>query len=33
MEDFVIKKRNKPEMDGSLFYPENIFMNYLKCVE
>ena len=33
MEDFVIKKEIKSEMDGSIFYPEKYFMNYLKCVE
>jgi hypothetical protein len=33
IEDFVIKKEIKSEMDGAIFYPEKYFMNYLKCVE
>ena len=33
IEDFVIKKEIKSEMDGTVFYPENYFINYLKCVE
>jgi hypothetical protein len=33
LEDFVIKKEIKSEMDGTVYYPENYFINYLKCVE
>lgn len=33
LEDFVIKKEIKSEVDGSVFYPEKYFINYLKCVE
>jgi hypothetical protein len=33
LEDFVIKKEIKSEVDGTVFYPEKYFVNYLKCVE
>lgn len=33
IEDFVIKKEIKSELDGTVFYPENYFINYLKCIE
>jgi hypothetical protein len=33
LEDFIIKKEIKSEVDGATFYPEKYFMNYLKCVE
>lgn len=33
LEDFVIKKEIKSEVDGAVFYPETYFVNYLKCVE
>jgi hypothetical protein len=33
LEDFVIKKEIKSEMDGTVYYPENYFINFLKCVE
>ncbi|MDG2430860.1 hypothetical protein [Flavobacterium sp.] len=33
LEDFVIKKEIKSEMDGTVYNPENYFINFLKCVE
>jgi hypothetical protein len=33
LEDFVIKKEIKSEIDGAVFYPEKYFINYLQCVE
>jgi len=32
-EDYIFKKELKSELDGTIYEPENYFMNYLHCVE
>lgn len=32
-EDYVLKKEFKSELNNETYYPEDYFMNYLKCIE